>query len=95
MLIQAQRASPEINFVFANQGEDITLVTRYLASAGLAPVNILFDAKSHLGRLSEAQRWPTTLYLDADGQMLASDTGELTATKLSRRLAELRGRKTD
>lgn len=95
MLTQAQGAHPGINFVFANQGEDVGVVTAYLASAGLKPANVLLDGASALARASDAQGWPTTLYLDAEGRLVASDTGELTASKLTQRLAELARGKTD
>ncbi len=89
LLVAAQDAHPEINFVFANQGEDAAAVTRYLAVSGVAPRNVLLDARSDLARVGDAQGWPTTLYLDAHGRLIASDTGELTATRLAKRLAEM------
>lgn len=95
MLTQAQDANPTVNFVFANQGEDATRVANYLASAGLSPANVLLDGQSALARASDAQGWPTTLYLNAEGGLIASDTGELTASKLTKRLAELAAGKTD
>jgi thiol-disulfide isomerase/thioredoxin len=95
MLIEAQAANPDVHFVFANQGETADQVNRYLAASSLAPSNVLLDPGSQLARASDAQGWPTTLYLDGAGRLMATDTGELTATKLSKRLAELRAGSSD
>lgn len=87
MLIEAQVANPDIRFVFANQGENLAVVTKYLAVSGFKATNVLLDTRSELARASDAQGWPTTLYLNGAGQLVAADTGELTATKLSKRMA--------
>lgn len=95
LLIKAQALHPEIHFVFANQGEDVDRVTRYPAASDFEPTNVVLDAGSQLARASDAQGWPTTLYLNSTGQLIATDTGELTATRLSKRLAELRAGRAD
>jgi thiol-disulfide isomerase/thioredoxin len=95
LLIEAQASHPEIHFVFANQGEDVDRVSRYLAASGFDATNVVLDTGSELARASDAQGWPTTLYLNRSGQLVATDTGALTATRLSQRLAELRAGRTD
>lgn len=90
MLARAQGANADIHFVFANQGETAARVSAYLAAEHLAPANVLLDGKSEMARASDARGWPTTVYLDADGRIIESDTGELTPTKLAQRLVLLR-----
>ncbi|MEO8937817.1 MAG: TlpA disulfide reductase family protein [Burkholderiaceae bacterium] len=89
MLARAQDAHPEIVFVFVNQGEDERLIARYLADARLALRNSVRDTGSQVARAIALQGWPTTVWLAADGRVLAIDVGALSPVKLEQRLAEL------
>jgi len=89
-LVAAQREHPDVRFILLNQGESADEVRAYLASAGLAPANVLLDPSSSASEAFDARALPTTVFLDAEGRLVERHLGELTAAGLAARLQDLR-----
>jgi thiol-disulfide isomerase/thioredoxin len=85
----AQRAEPEVLFVFVNQGETAEAVQRYLAREGLALEQVWLDPASALGPAVGSTGLPTTLFFDAEGRRVDAHFGVLNAPALQVRLRRL------
>jgi thiol-disulfide isomerase/thioredoxin len=88
----AQAANPDVAFVFVNQGEDAHEVRRYLEGERLALANVALDPARRVARASGVSGYPTTLFYDARGKLVARHMGELSKAKLAEHLDTLRGR---
>ena len=86
-LERAQQRYPGVQFVFANQGESVEKVQRYLALKGLALEHVLLDRHGQLARHFQQRALPTTFFFDADGTLVDTRTGELSGATLVQRLA--------
>ena len=89
MLARAEAAPPDIAFVVVNPGEPAGPVTRDLHDEELSMHNVFFDRASRVARAIDLRGWPSTVYLDAHGGVIAVDVGALSAAKLEQRLAAL------
>ncbi|MDO9278172.1 MAG: TlpA disulfide reductase family protein [Polaromonas sp.] len=89
VLAAAQEQEKEITFVFANQGEDASTALRYLQASQLDLRNVLFDAGALLGHAIGSTALPTTLFYDANGQLVNVHLGELSKASLANQLAAL------
>ena len=87
VLAAAQRARPDVRFVFANQGEMAEVVRRYLASEGLPLEDVWLDIGSALGPALGSTGLPTTVFFDAEGRRVDAHFGLLNAAALQARLA--------
>jgi thiol-disulfide isomerase/thioredoxin len=87
MLAQAQRAHPELNFVFVDEGEASADVEAFLAATQLQADNLLLDPRRELGARYRQHAYPTTLFFDAQGRLVSSRIGELSAATLQERLS--------
>ncbi len=90
LLQQAQAAHPDVNFVFVNQGEGLSHVSRYLQGEGLTLRNVLLDARRATGAAFNESALPTTLFFDAKGNWVATRIGALSEATLAQRLDALR-----
>jgi thiol-disulfide isomerase/thioredoxin len=91
-LLQAQRAHPEVNFVFVNQGETPEAVQRFLQAQGLPLRNVLLDPSFALGAAFDQRALPTSLFFGADGRLMSTRLGELSPAVLAQRLQAIGGR---
>ncbi len=82
VLLQAQAQRPDLRFVFINQGETPAVVSNFIATAGLDHQQIAYDSDSLWGRQLGSAALPTTLFYSADGRLLGSHLGELSAASL-------------
>lgn len=89
MLARAQQARRDVRFLFVNQGEGEPVIGSYLSGAGLALEGVLLDRSSTLGPALGAVGLPTTVFVDADGQVRHVHFGVLGAAALQVRLDEL------
>lgn len=89
VLVQARAAHPQIDFVFANQGEEVADVLAYLQAEAMAADGIVLDPDSALMRETGARALPTTLFFAADGRLHRVHLGELSKATLEARLREL------
>jgi thiol-disulfide isomerase/thioredoxin len=87
VMAAAQRARPDVRFVFANQGEEAEAVNRYLAAEGLKLHDVWLDTGSGLGPALGSRGLPTTLFFDAEGTQVDAHFGLLNAAALESRLA--------
>lgn len=86
VLENAQRRYPDINFVFVNQGEKPATIRQFLIKKNLILRHVLSDKQSEFGRVVGSQGLPTTLFYNADGQLVDSHMGELSSASLARSL---------
>lgn len=91
VLAEAQQRETSVTLVFADQGESATAVQRYLAASQLNLQNAVLDPASALGRVVGSQSLPTTLFYSADGRLVDTHVGALSAATLAAKLAKLRG----
>lgn len=89
VLAQAQAAPPGIAFVFLNQGENAGAVEKYLAGARLDLDNALLDPAKNMGQAVGSMALPTTLFYDAEGRLVTSHMGMLSAATLKAKLVEI------
>lgn len=89
MLYQAQQRHPGVNFVFLNQGEQAGGVRTFLQSNRLELNNVLLDQKGQAGVQLGHRALPTTLFFDAQGRLVDTRVGELSAATLAQRLEVL------
>jgi len=87
----AAASFPDVNFVFANQGESSDMVTDYLAERpDLQLSNVVLDRGQVLGQRLGSLGLPTTYFFDADGNHVLTHVGEVSAAALLNHLTDLR-----
>lgn len=91
VLRDAQRANPDVVFVFANQGEYAETVKRYLQSEGLVLDHVLLDPRGVLAAQVGSVGLPTTLFYDAAGKQVNVRVGAVSAATLAKLLEPARG----
>ena len=90
LLAAAQKRESRVRFVFVDQGESAEAARRYLAAAGLDITNVLLDIGGGIPHEVGSEGLPTTLFYDANGRLVDSHVGALSAASLASRLNELR-----
>lgn len=89
MLAAAQQRETGVSFVFANQGENATTVQRYLSAGQLDLANVMLDRDTRLGTVAGSMALPITLFYDANGRLIDTHLGELSAAALAKKLNPL------
>lgn len=89
VLAAAQAREPGIAFVFVNQGESPGAVRSYLARLGLPLREVLLDPSSSLLSAVGSRGLPTTLFYDAQGQLVDAHMGVLSEAALRARVRSL------
>ena len=90
MLQQAQVDRPSVNFVFLNQGESADKVGPWLQARKLPMRNVLMDRDRQAAAAFRQGALPTTLFFDAQGRLVSTRVGELSAATLIERLQTLK-----
>lgn len=90
VLEKAQQQHADVHFVFANQAESLQIVQDYLNSEGLALDNVLLDTQTQIADFVQSRGLPTTLFIDAEGNMQSYRMGELSAASLASHLNALK-----
>jgi thiol-disulfide isomerase/thioredoxin len=75
MLTDVQRDMPGIDLALVNQGESALTVSGYLADQGLKPDSVLLDPAMAFARSVGTRGFPTTLFYDSQGVLLAVHLG--------------------
>lgn len=88
-LLAAQKAHPEVRFVWVNQGERPETVLRYIQQIGLSPSDVVMDSNESLSRALRQRALPTTLFFDAHGRQVAVRSGELSHATLAQHMEQL------
>ncbi|MBD3641520.1 MAG: TlpA family protein disulfide reductase [Marinobacter sp.] len=86
VLEEAQQRYPGINFVFANQGEHPETIRKFLNEQNLHLDHVLSDRPGSFGRVVGSQGLPTTLFYNAEGNLVDTHMGELSRASLARGL---------
>ena len=89
LLADAQRRRTDVAFAFANQGEDAATAQRYLADSGLALDHVLLDPGKAIGAATGSRALPITLFYAADGRLVDTHVGALTAGSLEAALRRI------
>lgn len=89
VLEQAQRDYPQLQFLFANLGEDAGAVESFLQRLDVQLDNVLLDQRNAISQHYGSLGLPTTLFIDAQGQLRDSHLGELSNASLKDKLARL------
>ena len=84
---QAQGEFPEVNIVMVNQGESAQQAQAFLDSEELSLSHVLLDPFSDTMQVTGAQVLPSTLFFDAQGQLVGSHMGEITMASFKNRIA--------
>jgi thiol-disulfide isomerase/thioredoxin len=82
ILAQAQQDHPDITVLMVNQGEDAQTVRAFLERKGLRFDHVLLDRTLHTMKAYGSRGLPTTLFFDANGNLVESHMGEITAARL-------------
>jgi thiol-disulfide isomerase/thioredoxin len=90
VLAAAQQQETGVRFVLANQGEGAATALRYLSASQLALANVVLDPDTALGKAVGSTALPTTLFYDANGRLVDTHLGELSAASLASKLKQLR-----
>jgi thiol-disulfide isomerase/thioredoxin len=89
VLAQAQAGNGRIDLVFVNQGEARTTVDDYLDSHGIHIANSMLDPGLAVARAVGAAGYPTTLFYDARGRLLARHLGPFSRATFEAALEQL------
>ena len=89
VLHEAQGKRPDVNFVFLNQGEGGTHVGSWLSRQQLPLRNVLLDPRRQASAAFHQVGYPTTLFFNAQGELVSTRIGELSAATLEERLRSL------
>lgn len=86
----AQQAEQDITFVFVNQGESAQQIEAFMSQHAFSLENVWQDPNNALGQATGAHAMPTTLYYNAEGQLVNTHFGELSRATLTQGLERLR-----
>ena len=84
---QAQEEFPDAAIVMVNQGESTQKAQAFLKSQGLSLSDVLLDPFSRTMDATAARALPTTLFFDAQGQLVDSHIGELTMASFKSKMS--------
>jgi len=90
VLQQAQEKYKDVNFVFINQGERPEQIQEFLQEQDLKLQNLWLDEHGLSGQAIDSKGLPSTLFLDAQGQIVSARLGELSAASLKSHLESIR-----
>ncbi len=82
VLERGQHEYERVRFVVVNQGEAGTTVGRYLHREGLAFEHVLLDPHARIAAAVGSRGVPTTLVIDAEGNVVDLHTGRLSPARL-------------
>ena len=89
VLQKAQEEYPEIQFIFVNQRESEWTVQEFLEEESLQLSNVILDAQGRLPEQLGTYALPTTLFYDANGDLVNSKLGEVSPATLRHALRTL------
>ncbi len=89
VLQRAHDENPNIHFVLLNQGEDSDTVHAYLSKNQFSFKNVLLDTQGEMPQALNSFGIPTTLFFNAQGQLIARHQGELSHAMLQQYLKKI------
>ena len=84
-------ANSDIPILLANQGENRQAVADYLLASGISPRSVVLDKQMGLMDVAGNGVLPTTIFVDAEGEIVATHVGEISRAALSDKLQQLQG----
>jgi cytochrome c biogenesis protein CcmG/thiol:disulfide interchange protein DsbE len=72
----------EVPILLVNQGESASQVERYLAQTGISAKDVALDESAAMMRIVEGGALPTTLFINARGQVVEAHLGEISRAAL-------------
>lgn len=91
MMASMMRREPQVQFVFADQGEQRPVVERYLSEhPEMALSGVVLDRDQALTLEFQTHGLPVTLFFDRDGNHVHSHIGELTEVQLFNYVIDLK-----
>lgn len=88
VLAQAEQRHSNVKFILLNQRESAQTVEHFLQQQGLSFQHVLLDNKGDMATNMGAFGLPVTLYFDANGQLVHSHMGELSAASLQQSIEQ-------
>ena len=82
MMTDLAAQMPEVDFIFANQGEPADQIEDFLIAENLPADDIFRDPSNHLMERLNAVGMPTTMVFDTDGALVRTHTGEISRAAL-------------
>lgn len=89
ILSEAQQKYPNVQFIFINQNEDAKTVQTYLLTHQVDLHNVLLDANGTVAQKTGMYGLPSTLFFDAQGQLVDSHMGEISHAMLQQQIQKL------
>lgn len=89
VLQRAHDQHPDVNFVMLNQGEDVDTVRAYLTKNQFSFKHVLLDAQGEMPQALNSFGIPTTLFFNAQGQLVERHQGELSQAMLQQYLKKI------
>lgn len=87
----AEKRHPNVNFVFINQGEDAATIEHYLVRNELELQHVLIDLDGLTAKKTGMYGLPSTLFFNAQGQLIESHMGEISQSVLDQKLKNAQG----
>ena len=84
-------AKSDVPVLLANQGENRQAVADYLFASGISPRSVVLDTQMGLMEVAGNGVLPTTIFVDASGEIVATHVGEISRAALSDKLQQLQG----
>ena len=91
MMTELAASLPDVDFVFANQGEGNSRILGFLTRENLPLAGMVRDPQSRLMAVLGAVGLPTTLVFDAEGRLVTGQTGEVSRAALTRMIEQAMG----
>ncbi|AUD80117.1 redoxin [Kangiella profundi] len=89
VLQEAQQEMTDVGFVFVNQGEHSEVIEQFLSREDLALGNVMADTRGVLGYQIGSRALPTTLFINAQGELVDAHLGELSKASLKAKLEKI------
>jgi thiol-disulfide isomerase/thioredoxin len=89
MMTKVAASTPDVTFLFVNQGESAAQVKAYLDSAELTPKHVLLDPLRTTAQHYGMPGLPATLFIGADGLTRVTYVGEMSRETLSKYISRL------
>lgn len=89
ILQRAHDQHPDIHFVMLNQGEDVDTVRAYLSKNQFSFKHVMLDTQGEMPQAVNSFGLPTTLFFNAQGELIERHQGELSQAMLQQYLNKI------
>ncbi|MBR0551043.1 TlpA disulfide reductase family protein [Stakelama marina] len=89
-MLAATAAKSDVPILLVNSGEDAPRVDAFLKRLDIPADHVVLDQRSAVAQAVHAGGFPITLFIDADGNIVASHFGEISRAALEDQIARLR-----